>query len=149
MTKLRRLSLIGYQQPLCETIVDCPEPIGSEVLVRIERCGVCHSDLHMQDGYFALADGKTLDVREGRTLPVPVHLRDAHYQGAKRLGHGKGYQYAHDFPEHFVVQDYLGASKLYYEPTEQGVEKKIKERLERWREEAKKHAMAQSKRENE
>jgi len=72
MTKLRRFSLTAYQAPLCETIVDCPEPKGSEVLVRIERCGVCHSDLHMQDGYFALGDGKSLDVREGRTLPFTL-----------------------------------------------------------------------------
>jgi propanol-preferring alcohol dehydrogenase len=72
MTKLRRFSLTAYQAPLCETIVDCPEPKGSEVLVRIERCGVCHSDLHMQDGYFALGEGKSLDVREGRTLPFTL-----------------------------------------------------------------------------
>ena len=65
MTKLRRQSLTAYEAPLCETIVDCPEPKGSEVLVRIERCGVCHSDLHMQDGYFALGDGNKLDVRAG------------------------------------------------------------------------------------
>src|SRR5215217_3116208 len=72
MTRLRRFSLTAYQAPLCETIVDCPEPKGSEVLVRIERCGVCHSDLHMQDGYFALGEGKSLDVREGRTLPFTL-----------------------------------------------------------------------------
>ena len=72
MTKLRRFSLTAYQAPLCETIVDCPEPTGSEVLVRIERCGVCHSDLHMQDGYFTLGEGKSLDVREGRTLPFTL-----------------------------------------------------------------------------
>jgi putative ATPase len=73
------------------------------------------------------------DVKSGRTLPVPEHLRDAHYQGAKRLGHGKGYKYAHDFPEHYVAQDYLGATKRYYEPSDQGTEKKIKERVEKWR----------------
>src|SRR5678815_2451602 len=78
-------------------------------------------------------DAALKDVESGRTLPVPEHLRDAHYQGAKRLGHGEGYKYAHDFPEHFVAQDYLGAVKHYYEPTEQGTEKKIKERLEQWR----------------
>src|ERR1044072_6828138 len=72
MTKLRRFSLTAYQAPLCETVVDCPEPKGSEVLVRTERCGVCHSDLHMQDGYFALGDGKTLDVRAGRTMPFTL-----------------------------------------------------------------------------
>jgi len=73
------------------------------------------------------------DVKSGRTLPVPEHLRDANYKGAERLGHGKGYEYAHSHPGHFVAQDYLGAVKRYYEPTEQGVEKKIKERVEKWR----------------
>ena len=78
-------------------------------------------------------DAALKDVESGRTLPVPEHLRDASYKGAKRLGHGTGYEYAHDHPDHFVAQDYLGADKRYYEPTEQGVEKKIKERVEKWR----------------
>ena len=73
------------------------------------------------------------DVESGRTLEVPNHLRDAHYKAAERLGHGKGYKYAHDYEGHFVPQDYLGADKTYYEPTEQGSEKRIKERLEKWR----------------
>src|SRR3989449_929669 len=73
------------------------------------------------------------DVESGRTLPVPEHLRDAHYQGAKRLGHGEGYKYAHDFPEHFVPQDYLGAARRYYEPSDQGAEKMIRERVEKWK----------------
>ncbi len=78
-------------------------------------------------------DAALKDVESGRTLPVPEHLRDASYRGAKRLAHGEGYQYAHDFAEHLVVQDYLGADRCYYEPTDQGVEKKIKERVEKWR----------------
>src|SRR5687767_6145993 len=82
--------------------------------------------------YLAI-DAALEDVRSGRTLPVPEHLRDASYSGAKRLGHGQGYQYAHDHPDHFVAQEYLGAEKRYYEPTDQGVEKKVKERVERWR----------------
>jgi putative ATPase len=61
-------------------------------------------------------------------------LRDAHYAGAQRLGHGADYKYAHDFAGHFVAQDYLGAMRRFYEPTEQGSERKIKERLEKWRE---------------
>ena len=52
---------------------------------------------------------------------------------AQMFGHGTGYQYAHDGPEHFVAQEYLGVDKTFYEPTEQGVEKKIKERLANWR----------------
>jgi D-arabinose 1-dehydrogenase-like Zn-dependent alcohol dehydrogenase len=72
MTQMRRQSLVAYGQPLCETVVDSPAPRGNEVLVRIERCGVCHSDLHLQDGYFALGSDKRLDVTAGRTLPFTL-----------------------------------------------------------------------------
>ena len=58
-------------------------------------------------------------VRAGR-WPFPQILRDAHYAGAKRLGHGEDYQYAHDFPGHFVAQDYLGAARRYYEADRAG-----------------------------
>jgi len=76
------------------------------------------------------------DVREGRTLPVPKHLRGTGYKGAKRLGHGEGYQYAHDHEGGWVDQDYLGVEKTYYRPTGQGYERQMKERLDelrRWR----------------
>src|SRR6202161_3142365 len=72
MTKMRRQSLVAYGQPLCETVVDCPEHRGSEVLVRIERCGVCHSDLHLQDGYFSLGGDKRLDITKDRPLPFTL-----------------------------------------------------------------------------
>ncbi len=69
------------------------------------------------------------DVEEGNLLPVPDHLKDAHYKGAVRLGRGKGYKYPHDFPGHYTAQDYLPQKREYYRPTEQGEEKRIKERL--------------------
>lgn len=72
MTRLVRQSLTAYAAPLCETTVDRPQPVGSEVLVRVRSCGVCHSDIHMQDGYFKLSEDKKLDVREGRTLPFTL-----------------------------------------------------------------------------
>jgi alcohol dehydrogenase len=72
MTTMHRQSLTAYGAPLCQTVVQAPRPQGTEVLVRISRCGVCHSDLHMQDGYFTLGDGKQLDVRSGRTLPFTL-----------------------------------------------------------------------------
>jgi alcohol dehydrogenase len=72
MTKMHRQSLVAYGQPLCETVIDCPTPRGSEVLVRVERCGVCHSDLHLQDGYFSLGGEKRLDVTAGRALPFTL-----------------------------------------------------------------------------
>jgi D-arabinose 1-dehydrogenase-like Zn-dependent alcohol dehydrogenase len=72
MNQLRRQSLVAYGAPLVETIVDCPQPQGTQVLVRVERCGVCHSDLHMQDGYFRLAGDKRLDITSGRALPFTL-----------------------------------------------------------------------------
>ena len=69
------------------------------------------------------------DVRTKRVLPVPVHLRDAHYPGAERLGHGAGYQYAHDHPGGWVAADYLGVEKTYYEPVDRGGEAELLKRL--------------------
>jgi putative ATPase len=74
------------------------------------------------------------DVRSRRVLPVPVHLKDSHYPGAKRLEHGKGYQYAHDAAEGWVDQDYLGVDRQYYEPVDRGFESEIRRRLEEIRE---------------
>lgn len=70
------------------------------------------------------------DVREGRTLPVPRHLRDGHYAGAKKLGNATGYQYAHDSETGYVAQDYLGVEKTYYTPTQRGYEQRIAQYLE-------------------
>ncbi len=82
--------------------------------------------------YLAI-DAALADVRAGKTFPVPPSIQDGHYSGAKRLGRGIGYVYPHDHPGHFYPQDYLGGEREYYTPTEQGVERKIKERVERWR----------------
>jgi putative ATPase len=73
------------------------------------------------------------DVRSGRTLAVPKHLRDASYKGAGQLGHGAGYQYSHDFPEGRVEQEYLPEERRYYEPVDRGYEAVIRQRLEEWR----------------
>jgi putative ATPase len=70
------------------------------------------------------------DVSEGRLLPVPVHLRDAHYAGAKRLGHGQDYEYSHDSEGGVAAQDYLGVEREYYRPVPRGFEKELAERLE-------------------
>ena len=69
------------------------------------------------------------DVREQAVIPVPRHLQDKHYAGAKQLGHGQGSEYAHDAPEGIAAQDYLGVEKRYYEPTDRGFERDLSERL--------------------
>ena len=72
MALMRRQSLVKFDAPLCETIIETPKPQGGEVLVRIERCGLCHSDLHIQDGYADLGGGKRLDTTKGMTLPFTL-----------------------------------------------------------------------------
>jgi putative ATPase len=69
------------------------------------------------------------DVRHDRTVPVPKHLRDGHYSGAKSLGHGVDYQYAHNSDKGWVDQDYLGVDKTYYQPTDRGHEHRIRKFL--------------------
>ena len=75
-------------------------------------------------------------VRNNKTT-VPTHLQDAHYKGAQKLGHGIGYKYAHDYPDHYVDQQYLPdeiKDARFYEPGDLGYEKQIKERLQKLRE---------------
>ncbi len=74
------------------------------------------------------------DVREGRTVPVPRHLRDGHYAGSKRLGNGEGYQYAHNAEDGVAAQDYLGVEREYYRPVDRGFEMELAERLQAIRE---------------
>lgn len=72
-------------------------------------------------------------VADTRTMPVPSHLQDRHYKGAEKLGHGLGYKYAHDYSNHYVTQQYLpdGMEGMrFYEPSENGYEKKIREHME-------------------
>jgi putative ATPase len=80
--------------------------------------------------YLAI-DGALADVKEQRTNAVPVHLKDSHYKGAAQLGHGEGYKYAHDYPQHYVEQKYMPHDTVYYQPTMQGYEAKIKERMDK------------------
>jgi putative ATPase len=81
-------------------------------------------------------DAATADVRAGKVGPVPAHLRDAHYAGAKRLAHGRGYKYAHDEPYGIAEQQYapdVVADAEYYQPTSLGAEAAVRERWERIR----------------
>ncbi len=73
-------------------------------------------------------------VAAQRTMPVPVHLQDKHYKGAQKLGHGVGYKYAHDYPKHYVKQQYLPdgmEGSVFYEPSDNGYEREIRRHM-RW-----------------
>jgi putative ATPase len=73
------------------------------------------------------------DVKLGVTLAVPRDLRSTAYKSSRKLGHGTGYKYSHDHSGGFVPQAYLPEGRVYYEPTEHGNEKRVKERLDYWR----------------
>lgn len=79
------------------------------------------------------AIGEAMSAVKGqKTMPVPVHLRDSHYKGAGALGHGQGYKYAHDYPNHYVRQQYLPdgmEDQTFYHPSENGYERKIREHM--------------------
>jgi putative ATPase len=134
---------VGLADPmalvLANAALDASEFVGwPEARIPLAEATVYIATANKSNSAYLAIDAALEDVRSGRTLPVPPHLRDANYKGAERLGHGQGYKYAHDHPGHFVPQDYLGASRRYYEPSEQGVEKKIRERVEKWREQLEK-----------
>jgi putative ATPase len=81
-------------------------------------------------------DAASSDVRSGKIGAVPIHLRDAHYGGSKKLGHGTGYRYAHDEPFGIAEQQYAPdrvADARYYQPTSLGAEAAVKDRWERIR----------------
>lgn len=79
-------------------------------------------------------------VQNQRNMPVPVHLQDAHYKGSAKLGHGAGYKYAHDYPNHYVAQQYLPdgmEGQTFYRPTENGYEQQIQKHMQFLKESAK------------
>lgn len=82
---------------------------------------------------YLAVDRATECMKQTMTAPVPVHLQDAYYKGSEKLGHGLGYLYAHNYPNHYVEQQYLPDAlkdEVFYEPTEIGYEKQIKEHLQ-------------------
>ena len=81
-------------------------------------------------------------VKSQRSMPVPVHLQDAHYRGSAKLGHGEGYRYAHDYPNHYVEQQYLPdgmEGQTFYRPSENGYERQISAHMAFIRGEARKN----------
>ncbi len=119
--------------------------IAEATAAAVEFLGMpeCRIPLAQAATYLALApksnaayiaiDKALEDVREKALVPVPQHLRDRHYAGAKRLGHGESYQYPHDAPDGWVEQEYLGVDRTYYEPTSRGFEAELARRLEELR----------------
>jgi putative ATPase len=129
---------IGNADPMAIVVAAAAFDIVEKVGMPESQLTLAHAAIYMavapKSNAAALAIWEAMeDVREGRTLPVPKHLRDAHYSGSARLGHGANYKYPHDYQGGFVQQDYLGVDKMYYRPTDHGQEEKIRQRLEELR----------------
>jgi putative ATPase len=120
--------------PLAVATMQACEFVGlPECKLNLSQC-VCYLACAPKSNAATVAiEEASRDVREGRLLPVPVHLRDSHYAGAKRLGHGVDYEYAHDSEEGIAAQDYLGVEREYYRPVPRGFEQDLAERLEKIR----------------
>lgn len=122
--------------------------VAASAAAEVERVGMPESQLILSQAAIYVASAPKSNsctnaiyaameaIKNTQTETVPNHLRDSHYKGAAKIGHGIGYKYAHDYPEHYVVQQYLPDSlegSVFYEPTELGKEKEIKERLNRFK----------------
>jgi putative ATPase len=130
---------VGLADPmalvLANSAAEAVEFIGlPEARIPLAEAAIYVATAHKSNSVIKAIDAALKDVRSGVSIPVPQKLRDTHYSGAGKLGHGVDYLYPHDFPGHFVPQDYLGRDHVYYTPTEQGTEKRIKERSRAWRE---------------
>ncbi len=116
--------------PLAVATLHACELVGlPECALSLSQC-VAYLACAPKSNAATLAIGEAqADVREGRIVPVPVHLRDSHYAGAKRLGHGKGYEYSHNAEGGVAAQEYLGVQREYYRPTDRGFEAELAKRL--------------------
>ncbi len=124
---------IGNADPMALLVAngawDAVERVGLPECVLNLSHAVCYLATAPKSNACTVAIGAAQkDVKEGRTLPVPKHLRDAHYTGAKQFGH-IGYKYAHNFEGGWVEQEYIPADVTYYTPTDRGFEAKIRERM--------------------
>lgn len=139
----RRLTIfasedVGNADPraleLCTAAMQAVEMIGlpEAKLILAQATTYCATAPKSNASFLAL-EAAAADVEQERVQPVPFHLRDAHYAGAKAEGIGSEYRYPHDYPGGFVPQEYLSVAKRYYEPKEIGYETRLRERLDYWR----------------
>jgi putative ATPase len=119
--------------PLAVAALQAVEFVGlPEAQIPLAHATVYLATAPKSNRAYAAIQAARKDVELGRTLAVPRALRDTHFSGAKSLGH-EGYRYPHDFDGSYVPQAYLAEGRRYYEPSENGAEKRVKERLEYWR----------------
>ena len=130
---------IGVADPSCLTVAVAAADAVQFIGMPEGRIPLAEATIHLalapkSNATIVAIDSALRDIRDGNFEPVPKHLRDAHYPGAKKLGHGKGYVYPHDVPGGVAKQTYRdGAAPEYFVPSGYGREKELSERLERIR----------------
>ncbi len=129
---------VGNADPLALVLANAALQISEFVGMPEARIPLAQAVIYVtcapkSNASYLAVERATEDIKANKVQEVPVHLKDASYQGAAELGHGVGYKYAHDYDQHFVPQQYLPKIARYYEPTDLGHEAKIKERLEKLR----------------
>jgi putative ATPase len=117
-------------------------PLANAAFSAVERIGMPEANLILSEATLYLATapksnsatvaiGEAMrEIRERPTMEIPLHLRDTHYRGAGTLGHGAGYRYPHDYPGHWVPQDYLPETRSFYHPSSQGFERRVAELMD-------------------
>ena len=128
---------VGLADPLALPLAISAQQAVEFIGLPEARITLAHATVYLatapksNSAYAALGKAEK-DLAQGRTLEVPPHLRDSHYKGAKSLGHGEGYKYAHNYEGGYVPQAYLPEGRTYYTPTRHGAEARIADRLEAW-----------------
>ena len=123
---------------LSVSVAEAVEKLGwPEARIPLSQAVIYVATAPKSNSAIATIDKAIHDIeKDGKSFPVPVHLKDSHYRDASKYGFGKGYKYPHEFPGHYVEQNYLPdelKGRIYYEPDGQGKEAEIKERLEKIR----------------
>ncbi len=120
-------------------------PLAISAMLAVERIGMPEGRIPLSqaaiyvaaapksNASYAAIDNAIREIGTEAVQQVPVHLKDSHYQGAKRLGAGEGYRYPHNFENHYIEQDYMSTHKSFYTPSSEGYEKIIRSRLQKRR----------------
>ncbi|RJP27329.1 MAG: replication-associated recombination protein A [Candidatus Omnitrophota bacterium] len=127
---------VGNADPLALVLANAAlhvaEFVGMpEARIPLAQAAIYVSCAPKSNASYLAIDNALSDIKSGRVQEVPGHLKDASYPQAKKLGRGEGYKYSHDFPQHYVEQKYTKDPIKYYEPTDNGYESKIKQRMEK------------------
>ena len=118
---------------ICAAACQAVEYVGlPEARIPLAQAAIYVACAPKSNAAYLAVDNAISEVQKGKPRPVPLHLRDSTADRESR-GQGKGHLYPHDFPGHWTAQKYMPDPKTFYQPSDEGEEKKIKERLERWR----------------